>query len=104
MAKNMKIVGFDGPPCRRCGCPTEIREHERVTEKELGKPFYYRRWYNCRNRDCRTTLIMPDEFKVWNENAAPQRLQEVVTTPARHHDIALEVLDQMSADDRPPWE
>jgi hypothetical protein len=28
------------------------------------------RWYNCRNQYCKTTLNTPDEFKVWNENAA----------------------------------
>jgi hypothetical protein len=69
MARNMKIIGIDGPPCR-CGCPTEIRERKRITGKELARPFYYTRWYNCRNRDCTTTLIMPDEFKVWNANPA----------------------------------
>ena len=81
MARNMKIIGIDGPPCR-CGCPTEIRERKRITGKELARPFYYTRWYNCRNRDCTTTLIMPDEFKVWNANSAEQ---EVVTTPAPRH-------------------
>ena len=100
MARNMKIIGIDGPPCR-CGCPTEIRERKRITGKELARPFYYTRWYNCRNRDCTTTQIMPDEFKVWNANPAEQ---EVVTTPAPHHDIALDVLDQMGVGDRPPRE
>jgi hypothetical protein len=71
MPKNTRIVGFDGPPCRRCGRPTEIREHERITEKELAKPSYYTRWYNCRNQNCRTTLIMPPEFKVWMWNENP---------------------------------
>jgi hypothetical protein len=85
MSKNMKIGSFDGPPCPRCGCPTEIREHERITEKELAKPFYYSRWYYCQNRDCKTTTIMPDEFKVRNENGA-QRLDDVVTTPTEYGD------------------
>lgn len=84
-SNNMKIVGLDGPPCPRCGCPTEIREHERITEKELAKPFYYSRWYICRNRDCTTTNIMPQEFKVWNENKA-RRPDDVVTTPTKRPD------------------
>jgi hypothetical protein len=67
----------------------------------LARPFYYTRWYNCRNRDCTTRLIMPDEFKVWNANPAAQ---EVAVTPALHHDIALEVLDQVGVGDRPPRE
>jgi hypothetical protein len=77
MPRNMKIVGFDGPPCPRCGYRTEVGEHVRVTKKELARPFYYTRWFNCRNRDCTTTPIMPDEFKVWNANPAEQE----VTTP-----------------------
>jgi hypothetical protein len=27
-SENVKIVGFDGPPCSRCGHPTEIREYK----------------------------------------------------------------------------
>jgi hypothetical protein len=67
----------------------------------LARPFYYTRWYNCRNRDCTATLIMPDEFKVWNKNPAEQ---EVVTRSALHHDIAIELLDQAGVVDRPPRE
>ena len=87
MAKNTKIVSLNGPPCPRCGCPTEIREHERITEKELAKQFYYSRWYNCPSEDCQTKQIMPPEFKVWNEHEA-QRLHDVVTTPTEHRDSA----------------
>ena len=87
MAKNTKIVSLNGPPCPRCGCPTEIREHERITEKELAKQFYYSRWHNCPNQDCQTKQIMPPEFKVWNEHEA-QRLHDVVTTPTEHRDSA----------------
>lgn len=102
-SKNMKIVGLDGPPCHRCGRPTEIREHERITEKELARPFYYGRWYNCPNNSCDTKIIHADEFKVWNKNKA-QHPPEVVTTPTEHRDSAPEVLDQVSAGDLPPWE
>jgi hypothetical protein len=85
MAKNSKIVSLKGPPCPRCGCATEIREHERITAKELAQPFYYSRWYNCPNHGCKTTTIMPDEFKVWSKNQA-QRPHGLVTTPADHDD------------------
>jgi hypothetical protein len=87
MAKNTKIVNLNGPPCFRCGCPTQIREHERITEKELAQPYYYSRWYNCPNRDCKTTLIHAEEFKVRNENEA-QRLHDVVTTTTERRDSA----------------
>jgi hypothetical protein len=78
--KNMRVVSFDGPPCRRCGCPTEVREHKEVTAKELARPFYYTRWFNCLNRRCRTTLIMPEEFKVINDSRVADRLDDVVTS------------------------
>jgi hypothetical protein len=85
MAKNTKIVNLNGPPCNRGGCPTEIREHERVTKKELARPFYYSRWYNCPNQDCKTTHIMPPEFKVWNKNDA-QGAHSLVRSPTEHGD------------------
>jgi hypothetical protein len=60
-----RTVQGKGPPCPRCRQPTQIREHESITAKELAKPFYYRRWYICGNRQCRTTTIMPEECKVF---------------------------------------
>jgi hypothetical protein len=65
--KRTRIVGRDGDPCPRCQQPTEIREHTTITEKELSRPFYYRRWFNCTNPRCRTTLVMPERFKVYRE-------------------------------------
>jgi hypothetical protein len=38
------------------------------------------KWYNCGNPDCMTNVIVPPEFRVWNEHGA-QRLQDVVTRP-----------------------
>jgi hypothetical protein len=98
-SKNMKIISVDGPPCRRCGCPTEIREHERITEKEVAKPFYYRRWYNCRNKKCQTNIIHADEFKVWNGSEAP-RPHDVATTTERRDCPELEV--RYTPPDNPP--
>ncbi len=64
--KNMVVcVGLAGPPCPRCGVATEVREHKEVTAKELARPFYYTRWFKCTNRRCKTTLVMPEEFKVY---------------------------------------
>jgi hypothetical protein len=58
------VVPEAGPPCPRCGRATDIRLHRTVGARELRKPFYYARWYFCANRKCRTTTIMPEEFKV----------------------------------------
>ena len=63
--KSNRVIAGVGPACSRCGEPTEVREHGEVTAKMLRQPFYFSRWYYCRNRECRTTLIMPDEFKVF---------------------------------------
>ena len=76
------VVRESGPPCRRCKQATEVREHGAITEKHLAQPFYYARWYRCRNPSCKTTLIMPEEFKVWNYKPSDG-------------DIALDVLDTL---------
>ena len=64
--KRSVVVEGDGDPCPRCGQPTQLREHVEVTAKHLAQPFYYRRWFNCTNRNCRTKLIMPNRYVVWN--------------------------------------
>jgi hypothetical protein len=51
--RNIRIVPGDGDPCPRCGRPTEIREHVSITERELGRPFYYSQRFNCTNKQCR---------------------------------------------------
>lgn len=55
-----------GPPCPRCGRSMQVREHNRITDEQLKRPFFYRLWYRCMNRDCKTTLVMPEQFKVHN--------------------------------------
>jgi hypothetical protein len=63
------IKSFDGPPCPGCGRATEVRKYERIGPKQLMRPlYYYSRWYCCMNKHCRTTLIMPEEFKVRNRD------------------------------------
>ena len=101
MAKNTTIVGLDGPPCPRCGCLTEIREHERITAKELAKQFYYSRWYNCLNRNCKTAIIHADEFKVCNEEQA-QHLHDAMATPTEQCDSAKSEIRYLPVDHPPP--
>lgn len=56
-----KIVKESGGiPCPRCGQPTEIRTHARITPK-LKRKTYYRRWYYCVNPNCRTKGVYRDE-------------------------------------------
>ena len=80
----------DGPPCPRCHQPTEIREHKAITAKQLAQPFYYSRWFKCLNGSCHTTLIMPEEFKVYRDSGVG------IVEPAPYRDIALDVLDEMN--------
>src|ERR1019366_7610782 len=80
------VPGMNGDECPRCGRPTEIREHAEITKRHLEQPFYYSRWFCCVNPACRTSVIMPERFKV----PPVERL-------AAPDDIVLTVLDEMKA-------
>jgi hypothetical protein len=62
------VLSDKGPGCPRCGHPMQVREHDRIRPKELRKPYYYRRWFYCTHKNCRTTTVMFDEFKVLNSD------------------------------------
>jgi hypothetical protein len=55
----------------------EVRQHEHIGKKHRQQPFYYSRWYRCTHTDCRTTLVMPPDFIVWNDNPAAWRLRRL---------------------------
>ena len=59
------VVPGAGVPCPRCGRPTQIREHARITEKHLAQPYYFTRWFRCLHGDCVTKSVMVEKFKVW---------------------------------------
>ena len=63
-----------GEPCSRCGQPTQIREHFAIGARELSRPHYYSRWFYCLNPSCKTTLIMPSQFIVWNKDEELRKL------------------------------
>jgi hypothetical protein len=46
----------------------QVREHDRIRARQLRAPYYYRRWFYCTHKNCRTTTVMFDEFKVRNSN------------------------------------
>lgn len=73
MAKSV-LVGSDGIPCPRCNKPTEVYEHKAITDKLRRQPFYYSRWFYCRNSSCQTKVIVREEFVVWNNNESAQQL------------------------------
>ena len=98
--KNTRVLGLVGPKCRRCGRPTEVREHEAITQKELCNTTYYSRWYCCVNQKCRTTLIMPEEFKVFNELPVVEEMPRLNLGD----DVVMDVLSASNHDERAPWE
>ncbi len=57
-----------GIECERCGFPSELRTHTKITEKQLKQPFYYKQWYFCPNKNCQRTTFMKDEDRVFNKN------------------------------------
>ena len=67
-SRSNRVIGRNGIPCPRCGEPTEIREHVAITDKHLRQPYYFSRWFYCRNPKCRVTLHTIEEFKVRRSN------------------------------------
>jgi hypothetical protein len=89
--RSVVVVPGVGPPCPRCGCATDVRSHRRVGARELRKPFYFSQWYFCTNRKCRTTTVMPPEFRVFREDVPQQ-----VDVLRKGDDVVMDVLAEMS--------
>jgi hypothetical protein len=112
--KHRVITDEIGDPCPRCRQPTEVREHITVNAKHLRQPYYYRRWHYCVNKRCRTTFIMPERYRVWNDNAHGHALrQRQQRKPEREQqrldlgdDVVMDALADMKGhtDGPPPWE
>jgi hypothetical protein len=66
--QNYRVVGQHGVLCPRCRQPTEIREHILLTKRHLRQPYYFSRWFYCRNPSCPVTLHMSEAFKVRRPN------------------------------------
>lgn len=63
-----RIVTNDGPACKNCGKPMQVRTHKAIKAKQLRQPYYYSQWYYCNNIACTTKQVNPPEFQVWNTN------------------------------------
>ena len=73
MLKQVQKEGADGqlvdrsrrrPAMSDVRSTAQIREHRQITADLVAKPYYFRRWFCCVNRRCKTKLVMRDEFKV----------------------------------------
>jgi hypothetical protein len=78
VGKSTIVISKSGPSCPRCRRPTQVRTHAQVGPKQLRQPYYFKRWYFCTNYDCRTTLIMEEQDKKWNDNARARKLQKLM--------------------------
>jgi hypothetical protein len=64
------VIAEAGPPCPRCHRPMQIREHDKICRKQLRKSYYFRRWFRCMHRNCKTTIVHREEYKVVNTKIA----------------------------------
>jgi hypothetical protein len=104
------LHGEVGDRCPRCGQWTQVRAHKEITDKQLSQPFYYSRWFVCVNRRCRTTLIMPERFKMFNE--LPRHREPTVRLSIQYRDDSFRGLDPCDPHSQhagvnvsvPPWD
>jgi hypothetical protein len=68
--RHYEVMTPDGTVCPRCFQEAETRKHIAITAKQLNQPFYFKRWYSCTNRECKTGIFMLEDWKVENKNAA----------------------------------
>jgi hypothetical protein len=71
---NHIIVENKDVACPRCNVLAEAREHNGISEKILRQPFYYMKWFNCRNHNCKTSIFMLDTYKVFNARPQPRKM------------------------------
>ena len=60
------VIPGDGDPCPRCGAPMQIREPDGIGDRHQRQLSSYTRWFCCMNKKCKTTLVMPERYKVTN--------------------------------------
>lgn len=75
--KNYTVVEPDGTECPRCFAVTETRQHTYISQKLLNQPFYFKRWYTCKNQQCKTTTFMLEDWKVFNNNLAAKNFKMI---------------------------
>jgi hypothetical protein len=60
------VIPGDGDPCPRCGVPMQIREPDGIGDRQRRQQVFYMRWFCCMNKQCKTTLVMAERYKVMN--------------------------------------
>jgi hypothetical protein len=62
--KKSIVIPGEGDPCPRCSNSLQIREYAGLNEKQERCGSSYTRWFSCVDKSCRTTLVMPERYKV----------------------------------------
>jgi hypothetical protein len=57
------VIAGEGDACPRCREPMQIREYEDDAAQPIPQPFFIR-WFCCLNKACKTTLVMPERYRV----------------------------------------
>lgn len=65
------IANAETENCKRCGHPMQVRMHERITDRELKKSYYFTRWFYCTTPGCDADIIHQERFKVINPRITP---------------------------------
>jgi hypothetical protein len=63
--KNRTKLGERGPRCPRCGIRMAVFQHAKIGEKQLKQRYYYSKWFRCFNRECKTTIVHQDRFRIY---------------------------------------
>jgi hypothetical protein len=112
-AKSKNFFGLSGDPCPRCGVPMQVRKHHTIGEKQLRQPFYYSQWFCCRNPKCKTTMVMPERFKVmtpvvWGDSWPDEKSVSTANRLLQPDDLAVSSANRKpepaDPNERPPWE
>ncbi len=60
-----KTVSLEGPPCPRCKTTMAVVKHVEEWTPPAKSKFYYKFWYRCTLKKCKTTQVMSEEGRVW---------------------------------------
>jgi hypothetical protein len=62
--KKCVVVPGDGDPCLAVASQCKSGTMLTPTKNKNAERFFYSRWFDCMNKSCKTTLVMPERCKV----------------------------------------
>jgi predicted nucleic-acid-binding Zn-ribbon protein len=107
LKKNRIETDEDGIPCPRCGDISIVREHIEITEKLLSQPFYYSKWYICKNKHCKTTIFYDEGHRVYpklHRNVKITGNRDKYLNTNKHTTLGSDLsINQEHYSSTPPW-